>query len=71
MMTDTTRQALREWTPDRLQAERTRMQNKRDEFNALAIGGNNDAAWHVRDCDDWLRAIDNELARRAAAEVQA
>ena len=70
MMTSTTRKTLREWTADRLTEERQRIEGKRDEFNELAMT-HEDARWHVRDCDDILQAIDNEMARRAAAKVTA
>ena len=68
-MTQTTAKELSKWTVDRLQAERSKTQAKRDEDNELAIAGDEDAQWMVRDHDDFLQAIDAELASREATNV--
>ena len=66
-MTELTVNELAGWTIDRLQTERKRAQAKRDKDNELAIAGDEIAMWNVRDHDDFLQAIDTELARRNEA----
>ena len=63
-MTQLTVNELAGWTIERLQAERQRTQEKRDEANDLAIEGDEPAMWAVRDHDDFMAAIDAELAKR-------
>ena len=53
-----------------LENERVRLQAKRD-YHAGRAMQDEVSAWVAADIDDLLDAIDNELARRAAAEYDA